>query len=565
MEEPRNMTHLGSGEETLNFNPFFKGSEASLNTIRVKRFSPYKYILFLHDLIIVAIAFVIGGSLSGVGYQVFGDLRQSITLLIFVWSTIAFFATYYLYNNHLIFLCKNHLLNLAKALSLSALTLSIIVFLFLYPQILDKIFIIPIIIIAALGALFLSRMLGSDLLDPIKSLGLSFLAIGILAMTYPDEKPIFIINWLTIPLSFFLAVLVLLGSRIFLVQVIFNKWMRRHFRRQIAVVGSDEEARKIGNHIITQNAPFWVSGIIGKEDVKSLDVLIPKERLGKIEDFPQIVQQKDIHEIIVTDEDIDQRLLISLLDYCTSEGITVWFPPKLLPIIDMKIYIDNFCGLPMIRLCSQKNTWIFDKIKHGFDALISLPVLSILLPFFFLLGIIIKRDSQGPVFYKAKAIGKNAQKFEMYKFRSMKISNNCEIHKEYVTKLIRGDIKAEDDDKKIYKIQDDPRITSVGRVLRKYSIDELPQIINVLKGKMSLVGPRPCLPYEYELYKDWQKKRLSVRPGITGLWQVAGRSAVTFEDMILLDLYYIYNRNLLMDINIIYETLFVVFEKQGAF
>ena len=97
------MTHLGSGEETLNFNPFFKGSEASLNTIRVKRFSPYKYILFLHDLIIVAIAFVIGGSLSGVGYQVFGDLRQSITLLVFVWSTIAFFATYYLYNNHLNF------------------------------------------------------------------------------------------------------------------------------------------------------------------------------------------------------------------------------------------------------------------------------------------------------------------------------------------------------------------------------------------------------------------------------------------------------------------------------
>jgi lipopolysaccharide/colanic/teichoic acid biosynthesis glycosyltransferase len=131
--------------------------------------------------------------------------------------------------------------------------------------------------------------------------------------------------------------------------------------------------------------------------------------------------------------------------------------------------------------------------------------------------------------------------------------------------MIKGEISYEGKKDKVFKITDDPRITPIGKLLRKFSIDELPQIINVLKGDMSLVGPRPCLPYEYKVYKDWHKKRMSVRPGITGLWQVAGRSAVTFEDMVLLDLYYIYNRRILLDMNIIFETVFTVLGKQGAY
>jgi lipopolysaccharide/colanic/teichoic acid biosynthesis glycosyltransferase len=110
----------------------------------------------------------------------------------------------------------------------------------------------------------------------------------------------------------------------------------------------------------------------------------------------------------------------------------------------------------------------------------------------------------------------------------------------------------------------DPRVTWIGRILRKTSMDEIPQLLNVLKGEMSLVGPRPCLPYEYEVYKDWHKKRTAVRPGITGLWQVVGRSEVSFEDMILLDLYYIYNRSFQLDLTILFETIFVVIKKKGA-
>jgi lipopolysaccharide/colanic/teichoic acid biosynthesis glycosyltransferase len=138
-----------------------------------------------------------------------------------------------------------------------------------------------------------------------------------------------------------------------------------------------------------------------------------------------------------------------------------------------------------------------------------------------------------------------------------------EIHKEFVTRLIKGEFAQIGPDKTL-KITNDPRVTTVGRILRKTSLDELPQLINVLKGEMSLVGPRPCLPYEYEIYKDWHKKRTAVRPGITGLWQVLGRSEVSFEDMILLDLYYIYNRSLDLDLGILFETIFVVLKKKGA-
>jgi lipopolysaccharide/colanic/teichoic acid biosynthesis glycosyltransferase len=187
------------------------------------------------------------------------------------------------------------------------------------------------------------------------------------------------------------------------------------------------------------------------------------------------------------------------------------------------------------------------------------------LPLFLLIALAVKLESPGPVFYRAQAVGKNGKVFTMYKFRSMRVDTGNEIHKDYVTKLIKGEIEDGKDEDKPLKITNDPRVTRVGDILRKLSLNELPQLINVIKGDMSLVGPRPCLPYEFEVYQDWYKRRVSVRAGISGLWQVTGRSEVSFEDMILLDLYYIYNRSLMLDFNILFETIFVVLGKKGAY
>jgi lipopolysaccharide/colanic/teichoic acid biosynthesis glycosyltransferase len=217
----------------------------------------------------------------------------------------------------------------------------------------------------------------------------------------------------------------------------------------------------------------------------------------------------------------------------------------------------------MIRLSHGWNPWVFQKLKYALDAVAALAGIILVSPVLLAFALAIKLTSAGPVFYRAQAVGKGGRFFRMYKFRSMITGASKDIHKDYVTRMIRGEI-TQDGTGKTLKLTHDPRITRIGRLLRKTSMDELPQLINVLKGDMSLVGPRPCLPYEYEIYKEWHKKRTAVRPGITGLWQVVGRSEVGFEDMILLDLYYIYNRSMELDISILFETTFVVLRKKGA-
>ena len=561
----QHMARSHSGEELLGFTPFLKGSDALLDKTGKARFPSYQAALFAHDCIAVMVAFGFSVWISGLTSFLFENSIHSVSLFILVLLVIAFFPTYNLYSYHFIFSSKNHLVNLIKSFCWSFLTLGIIVFLYTYPYLLKGRYVVLLLFLAALGLLLLSRFFWNHMLYLLKSVGMSFLAVGIIGLIIPEERPIIVEQWAVIPIGFALSVGIVLVSRSLLVHVVFNDWMRRHFRQQVAIVGSDKEAQRITRHIIDQNAPFWVTGFVGDKEVNKIKTPVSKDRLGELKELPLIVKQKKIDEIIVTDENIDKRTLISLLDYCTSEGLTVWFSPKLMPIIDLKLYIDIFCGLQMIRLCSQKNSYLFNKIKHGLDALIVLPVFVLLLPLFFMLSIAIKLNSRGPVFYRAEAMGRNGTPFSMYKFRSMQVDTGNGIHKEYVTKLINGQIKKDSGKGGVFKITDDQRVTPIGKLLRKLSLDELPQLINVLKGEMSLVGPRPCLPYEYEAYKDWHKKRLSIRPGITGVWQVTGRSAVSFEDMVLLDLYYIYNRNILMDINILYETIFAVLEKRGAY
>jgi undecaprenyl-phosphate galactose phosphotransferase len=561
----QHMARSHSGEELLGFTPFLKGSDALLNKMGKARVPSYQAALFAHDCIAIMVAFGLSVWISGLTSFLFENSIHSVSLFILVLLVIAFFPTYNLYSYHFIFSSKNHLVNLIKSFCWSSLTLGIIVFLYTYPYLLKGRYVVLLLFLVALGLLLLSRFFWNHMLYLLKSVGMSFLAVGIIGLIIPEERPIIVEQWAVIPIGFALSVGIVLVSRSLLVHVVFNDWMRRHFRQQVAIVGSDKEAQRITQHIIDQNAPFWVTGFVGDKEVNKIKTPVSKDRLGELKELPLIVKQKKIDEIIVTDENIDKRILISLLDYCTSEGLTVWFSPKLMPIIDLKLYIDIFCGLQMIRLCSQKNSYLFNKIKHGLDALIVLPVFVLLLPLFFMLSIAIKLNSRGPVFYRAEAMGRNGTPFSMYKFRSMQVDTGNGTHKEYVTKLINGQIKKDSGKGGVFKITDDQRVTPIGKLLRKLSMDELPQLINVLKGEMSLVGPRPCLPYEYEAYKDWHKKRLSIRPGITGVWQVTGRSAVSFEDMVLLDLYYIYNRNILMDINILYETIFAVLEKRGAY
>lgn len=193
--------------------------------------------------------------------------------------------------------------------------------------------------------------------------------------------------------------------------------------------------------------------------------------------------------------------------------------------------------------------------------------LVILSPVLLFIAILIKLDSPGPVIFSQTRLGLNCEPFTFYKFRSMRLNSDSAVHKRYIYELINGHSRPSTDlngGKKAFKLTNDSRVTRVGRVLRRTSLDELPQLLNVLKGKMSLVGPRPAIPYEVQMYKDWYQRRMTVTPGMTGLWQVNGRSERSFDEMVKLDLEYIDNWSLLLDLKILYRTISAVLGRKGA-
>lgn len=196
-------------------------------------------------------------------------------------------------------------------------------------------------------------------------------------------------------------------------------------------------------------------------------------------------------------------------------------------------------------------------IKRVFDFVASLLGLIILSPLFLIIAIAIKvEDPKGAVFYSQTRLGRGEVPFKMYKFRSM-VSNSDEL----LEKLLKDN----EIDGAMFKMQDDPRVTKIGRFIRKYSIDELPQLLNVLQGSMSLVGPRPPLPREVEEYSDYDKQRLAVKPGCTGLWQATVRNSVGFDEMVKLDLTYISKRSVAFDVYILFKTVVIMFKPNGAY
>jgi len=232
-------------------------------------------------------------------------------------------------------------------------------------------------------------------------------------------------------------------------------------------------------------------------------------------------------------------------------------PGKKIPD-DLKLYPDlarknNF----------KKKAIIF---KRAVDIAGSIGGLIIFSPFFIVIPVLIKLTSKGPVFFRQKRAGSLGQSFTFLKFRSMHAGSTDAIHSDYIKKLINEDSAWEAGEKKVYKISDDPRVTSVGKFLRKTSLDELPQFLNVLAGDMSLVGPRPPIPYEMECYELWHWRRvMEAKPGLTGLWQVSGRSAKSYNEMVRLDIRYIERWSFWLDLKIILMTPFSMLSSKDAY
>jgi exopolysaccharide biosynthesis polyprenyl glycosylphosphotransferase len=221
----------------------------------------------------------------------------------------------------------------------------------------------------------------------------------------------------------------------------------------------------------------------------------------------------------------------------------------------------------LLELCAPRNpSPVREAIKRGLDILGSLALLAVLSPLFLLIAILVKLKSPGPVFFRQDRIGQGAKPFTMFKFRTMHVDADRSLHHEFVTRFIQSSGQsAELGENELFKIKNDPRVTPIGRILRRTSLDELPQFWNVLRGDMSLVGPRPPLAYELEQYRSWHWRRvLDAKPGITGLWQVVGRSRTSFDDMVRLDLRYVRTCSLTTDIKILLATPRAVVSGKGA-
>jgi exopolysaccharide biosynthesis polyprenyl glycosylphosphotransferase len=275
--------------------------------------------------------------------------------------------------------------------------------------------------------------------------------------------------------------------------------------------------------------------------------------LGPIAQLEELVSTLAVDEVIIA-LPIDRREQVSRI---LARGFTRQVMVKLAPDVGVplpsRFEVERFGGRPYIGFAAAARvSWL----KRALDLIFTSVGLLLIAPLLIGVALAIKLDSRGPVFYRQERVGKHGQRFKMLKFRSMRPDADK------LLVLLRDQNEASGP---LFKMRDDPRVTRVGRALRRLSIDELPQLFNVLKGEMSLVGPRPPLPSEVAEYEDWQHGRLRAVPGITGLWQVSGRSEVPFHDMVRLDLHYIRNWSLGLDFEILLRTIPAVFTSRGAY
>lgn len=288
--------------------------------------------------------------------------------------------------------------------------------------------------------------------------------------------------------------------------------------------------------------------------------------ISNLAGLPDAIRDSGANEVIIADPRVDSDALFDVMMRSgRRRGVEFRIAPSLFNCLPSKTEIDQIGALPMIRLFREPLSNAARVIKRTSDIVIALLALTLLLPLWFLIAVLIKWNSKGPIFFKQERVGMDGRIFLVYKFRTMHVDSDHSIHEEYQRMFIAGRAEANlgDADRPAYKLPTDPRITRVGRWLRRTSLDEVPQLFNVLLGDMSVVGPRPPIPYEVEAYELAHRKRLDMKPGLTGLWQVSGRNRLPFEEMVRLDLFYIENWSLLLDLKIILRTALVIFRGDG--
>jgi exopolysaccharide biosynthesis polyprenyl glycosylphosphotransferase len=325
-------------------------------------------------------------------------------------------------------------------------------------------------------------------------------------------------------------------------------------RRRAILVGTGESVARLRRSLGASRGGIdydFVGAISTSSDGAGLRVL------GQLPALPGVLAKHDVDELIVTDSDFNDRDLVEIVEQAHRRGVKVRVAPRATELLIERRgeYVPGQ-GIPLFELRPPVFVGADWVVKRGFDLVVSAVVAVVGLPIWLLIAFAIKLESRGPVLYRDRRVGLNEREFDMLKFRTMRAD----------AEALQAQLEKENEaEGALFKIRDDPRVTRVGRFLRRFSIDEIPQVLNVLRGEMSLVGPRPLPVRDYELLEPWHRKRYLVLPGMTGLWQIAGRSSLGFDDLVRLDFYYLEHWSIWLDISILLKTLPAVIGARGAY
>jgi exopolysaccharide biosynthesis polyprenyl glycosylphosphotransferase len=327
--------------------------------------------------------------------------------------------------------------------------------------------------------------------------------------------------------------------------------------KNVLIVGAGELGRTVMRSIAAHpEFGYCVIGFVDDDPAKGQTDLGRMKALGSIDALSEVISGLDIDIVIITLPWMYQRKTLRIVRQCERHNVQAYIVPDLLQITISQMGIEHLGEVPMIGVRDETIGQGWRVVKRVLDIVGSLVALIVGAPLALLVAIMIKLDSPGSVIYAQTRLGESETPFTFFKFRTMR--DDADEEQDELIGLGNSD-------RRLFKMKDDPRRTRVGRILRKFSIDEFPQFFNVLRGDMSIVGPRPPLPSEVEFYLEWHRRRLDVPVGITGMWQVSGRSDLSMDEAALLDIWYAENWTLLLDLKIMLKTIPVVLFGRGAY
>jgi len=387
-------------------------------------------------------------------------------------------------------------------------------------------------------------------------------ALNIVLVSLLIESSSIVDSRLLIFLVFLIAYPALYVVRAELMRRLYLLFSKTGFRRNILILGDGKSGKILATKLMFENPiGLEVVGFIDDEKPIGEEIVSGAKVVGCFSEIESLIKKHHIDELIVAIDSGTHDEFLDVLDACKKLDVSVRITSEMFDVVGEKISTEKYAEIPVVDVSSHYNNALTLGVKRAFDIAISIFALIILSPVMIAIIVAIKLSSSGPVLFSQSRVGKGGKEFEFFKFRSMKVltGSEDEDRMEQMLEFMKNDSADSGT-----KIINENRITWIGGFIRKTSLDELPQLLNVLKGEMSLVGPRPCLPYEFENYDEWQKRRVEVIPGCTGVWQVWGRSSVSFKESVVLDLYYINNMSPWFDFQIMLQTLPAIITGRGA-